>query len=225
MTNANAGGGNASYQMVGFDAHGASRSERRFNSFNFFARNAPASSQSFSGSNRRWLSVVDGTTRKVLYNQILPNSFSPLPATDVAEIRDAVNRAELPVAMENFASWAEARITDTGLLGENDDPDFDGITNLFEYAYGTDPVVPDSEKGPRIVVEGEVAKLQYQRSLTAQVLPLAIIGGGSPESEVPFDSTGVEEVGEAADGVEPVTVTLPSSPGPRFFLRLTTSSL
>lgn len=225
VTNANAGGGNASYQMVGFDAHGASRNERRLNSFNFFARNSPTSSQSFSGSNRRWLAVVDGSTRKVLYNKVLPNSFSPLPAADVAEIREAVNMAELPVAMDDFSSWAAARIVDEGLRGTDDDPDFDGMTNLFEYAYGTDPSVADSEKGPRIIVEDGVAKLRYQRSLTALVAPLSIIGGESPASELAFDTDGLEETGEAEGGNEQVTVTLPSSLGSRFFLRLTTIPL
>ena len=95
VTNANAGGGSEAYQWVGFDAHGAGRSDRKFNSFNFFARNDPTSSQSFSGSNRRWLAVIDGTTKEVLYNKILPNSFGPLPASDVTAIRAAVNMAEL----------------------------------------------------------------------------------------------------------------------------------
>lgn len=226
VTNATtAGGGNSSYQMVGYDAFGGDRTERRYNSFNFFARGDGTSTQAPSSANRRWLAVVDGSTKKVLYNKVLPDSFVSLSAPAIAEIRDAVNMAELPVAMETFASWAEGRITDVTFRGENDDPDLDGMTNLFEYAYGTDPMVADSEKGPRIVVEGGMTKLRYQRSLTAQVAPLSIIGGNSPASEFGFDSDGLEEVGEAVDGNEPVKVTLPSSLGPQFFLRLTTSAL
>jgi len=211
--------------MVGFDAFGSARNERRYNSFNFFARGDATSSQSPTGSNRRWLAIVDGSTRKVLYNKVLPDSFVNLTNADITAIRNAVNMAELPQEMENFTSWAEARIPDAALRDENADPDFDGLTNLFEYAYGTDPIVADSQKGPRIVVEGDLVKLRYQRSLTAQVAPLSLIGGDSPESTIPFDPGAMIEVGEAEDGVETVTVTLPASLGSRYFLRHSTSAL
>ncbi|MFT6498373.1 MAG: hypothetical protein ACJAT6_000501 [Akkermansiaceae bacterium] len=226
VTNAiTAGGANSRYQMVGFDAFGSSRDERRYHSFNFFARGDGTSTQVPSSANRRWLAVVDGSTKKVLYNQVLPDSFGALGATEISEIREAVNRAEIPEPMENFAFWAEAQISVPGLRAEEADPDFDGMTNLFEYAYGSDPMVSDSDKGPRIVFEEGLAKLHYQRSLTAEVAPLSIIGGNSPSSDSPFDLDGLEDVGTASDGVESVTVTLPPSLGSRFFLSLTTSAL
>jgi hypothetical protein len=210
---------------VGFDAFGSARNERRYHSFNFFARGNATSSQSPSSSNRRWLAVVDGSTRKVLYNKVLPDSFVNLSNAEITVIRNAVNMAELPQEMENFTSWAEARISDAALRAESADPDFDGLTNLFEYAYGTDPIVADSQMGPRIVIEGGLAKLRFQRSLAAQVNPLSLIGGDSPESTIPFDSGIMIEVGEAENGIETVSVTLPSSLGARYFLRLTTSAL
>ena len=220
-----ASGENSSYQRVGFDAFGTTRNERRYNSFNFFARGDATSSQSPSSSNRRWLAVVDGSTRKVLYNKVLPDSFVNLSNADITAIRTAVNMAELPQERENFTSWAEARISNAALRAESADPDFDGLTNLFEYAYGTDPIVADSQKGPRVVVEGGLAKLRFQRSLIAQVTPLSLIGGDSPENSIPFDPGTMIDVGEAEDGIETITVTLPLSLGARYFLRLTTSAL
>ena len=210
--------------MVGFDAFGDNRELRRFNSFNFFARGDGSSTTAPNGTNRRWLAVVDGSTKKVLYNQVLPDFFVDLTDSTINEIRAAVNSAELSIEVENFAAWAADRIPESDLRAENADADSDGMTNLFEYAYGTDPMVADSEKGPRIVSENGSIRLLYQRSLTALVDPLEIIGGSSPSSDLPFDTAGLEEVGEAQDGIESVTVNLPTAAGSRLFLRLTTSS-
>lgn len=225
VTNATAGGGSSSYQRVGFDAHGANRDVRRFHSFNFFARNDPTSSAPFSGSNRRWLAVVDGSTKKILYNMILPNSFSPLPVSDVTEIRAAVNMAELPDPVEDFAAWATARIPEEALRGENVDADGDGMVNLLEYAYGSDPTTRDAQKGPRVAFENGNPVLYFQRSTGAQVTPLVVLGGESPNSTGVIDISGIEEPEESAEGVQSVRVPFGRGQGERFFLRLSTSTL
>lgn len=216
-------GANSAYQMVGFDAFGESRNERRYHSFNFFARGNGMSSSTPTFSNRRWLAVVDGTTKEILYNQVLPDSFSALSESRVSEIREAVNSAELPAPGEDFDSWAMARIPNAQLRGENEDPDGDDIVNLLEYAYGTDPVIADSGKGPRIVTEDGQQFLQYQRDLEAQVTPLVILGGDSPDSAETVESTGIEEVEASSDGIEFVKVSLPQTLGGRMFIRLSTS--
>lgn len=213
--------------MVGYDAFGSNRNERTFNSFNFFVRGDATSSLAPSSSNRRWLAVVDGSTQKVLYNQVLPDAFDGelLSTADIAEIRAAVNMAELPAEMETFSSWAEANISDVNSRNETADPDADGMTNLLEYAYGTNPEQADSELGPQVIFEEGSAKLRYQRSIMAQVTPLAIMAGDDLRFETPFDPEGLEEVSEVSGGVETVTVTLPSSEESRYFLRLSTSPL
>ena len=213
----------SNYQMVGFDAFGDSRTERIYNSFNFFARGDSTSTVAPSSSNRRWLAIVDGSTKTVLYNQVLPDSFVELSDAEVAEILAAVNLAELPSPTEDFAAWAAARISDVDLRGENDDVDGDGLVNLLEYAYGSDPIVLDSEKGPRLEIEGGSPVLYYQRSDSALVTPFAFRGGDSPDSDTALDFSALEEVGEAVDGVIPVRVPLAAQS--IFFLRLATSAL
>lgn len=222
---------NGAYQGLAYDAFGEARNIRFLNSFNFFARNDATSSEfpvdNVVGGNQRWLAVIDGSTQTVLYNERLPDPLfqgEDLSAAAIDEIRAAVNSAQLP-ALESYATWAEAEITDASLRAEDADADSDGLTNLFEYAYGTDPELADSEQGPRIVTSDGTITLQYQRSTTAQVSPLSLIGGATLENLTPFDVSGMETIGAEVNEVEQVTVDLPSSLGSRFFLRLTTSAL
>ena len=224
---------NGAYQGLAYDAFGPSRDMRSLNSFNFFARGDASSSEfpvdNVVGGNQRWLAVFDGSTQTVLYNERLPDPLfqgQDLSADDIAEIRAAINSAEFTTQapVESYTTWAEAEISDADLRAEDADADSDGLTNLFEYAYGTDPEVADAERGPRVVNTDGVVTLQYQRSTTAEVEPLSLIGGASLESLTPFDSGDLETIGAAEDDVEQVTVDL-SSLGERFFLRLTTSSL
>ncbi len=214
----------SAYQMIGYDAFGENRNEQRFHSFNFFARGELGSTTAPNSTNRRWLAVVDGSTQTVLYNSVLPDFFVSLSDDQVSNIRAAVNAAELPEEMESFSSWAVANVSDTTQRGENDDPDRDGMSNLLEYAYGTNPELADSEQGPRIVVQDGQARLRYQRNIMAQVTPLAIMAGNDLSSETLLDTDGLEEVGASSSGVESVTVTLPPQES-RYFLRLSTRSL
>lgn len=225
---------NGAYQGLAYDAFGVDRDERVLNSFNFFARGDASSSEfpvdNVVGGNQRWLVVFDGSTQTVLYNERLPDPLfqgQNLSGADITEIRAAINSAE-PFTqgppVESYEIWAEAEISDADLRAEDADADSDGLTNLFEYAYGTDPEVADSERGPRMVNADGVVTLQYQRSTTAAVEPLSLIGGASLENLTPFDSGDLETIGVAEGEIEEVTVDL-STLGERFFLRLTTSSL
>ena len=220
------------FEIVGIDS-APDRSTRLNFGFNYF-RISEQISGGIDPSNQRRAMVINGSTGELLAN-IQPGISNPVTENNilieainsVTELGDAdgddngVGSDPIP----DFTAWAEVEISDASLRGENDDPDSDGIVNLLEYAYGSEPEVSDAERAPRIVNENGVRSLRYQRSLTALVSPLVILGGASPATTTPFDSTDLEEVGEIVDGVEPVTVTLPPSLGTRFFLRLTTSAL
>jgi len=208
------------FQMIGIDAT-PSRTERVNFGFNFF-RISEQVSGGISPSNQRRAMVIDGSTGELLAN-IQPGISNSVTENNI--LIEAINSVTALDPVQDFSAWAEAEISDSSLRGENDDPDSDGIVNLFEYAYGADPDVSDSERAPQLVSEDGVRMLRYQRSSTALVSPLAIIAGSSPDSTTLFDVTELEEVGEVSDGVETVTVTLPDSLGSRFFLRLTTSAL
>ncbi len=57
----------------------------------------------------------------------------------------ATTSATITIAEEPFDAWRYARFggsTDTAIVGETADPDGDGIPNLLEYAFGTDPAAP-----------------------------------------------------------------------------------
>jgi hypothetical protein len=228
VTNATtSGGANGAYQMIGYDAFGENRDQRRFNGYNYFYQNDATSSAPPLFDLQRWLVVVDGTTKKVLYNKVLPNLFDgeSLTMSEVEVIRDAVNQAELPDPVEDFSAWAEARIPDAGARGEQNDPDGDGMVNLLEYAYGTNPVVADSGKGPRVVVEAGNPFFVFQRSTTALVSPLTVLTGDSPAASNPLDLANLAENGPEIEGVVEVRVPLTTAGEGRLFLRLSTSSL
>ena len=129
------------------------------------------------------------------------------------------------VVEENLSTWAEAQSIPEGSRGENDDPDGDGIINLLEYAYGSNPVVGDaSTVSPRIEAALSNGQLQFvfQRSKTANVTPFTF------ESSVTLDGftsyvpdpeqMEVEDQGDT----ELVRINLPIEV-PVMFLRLETS--
>jgi len=207
------------FQLVGIDAD-PNRTGRAQFGINYFRVSSQQSAGLNTGNQRRAM-VIDGTTGELLAN-LQPGLNA---ATENQTLIDAINSVGGAAPIEDYAFWAEAEISDASLRAEDADADSDGLSNLFEYAYGTDPEVADSEQGPRIVRADGAVTLQYQRSTTAQVAPLSLLGGASLENLTPFDASGLETVGAAIDEVEQISVDLPASLGSRFFLRLTTSTL
>ena len=59
------------------------------------------------------------------------------------EVEDALIRVNLSPT-ELYQVWAQMNILDPGQRGQVDDPDYDGIPNLHEYAFLTDPATPDA---------------------------------------------------------------------------------
>ena len=58
-----------------------------------------------------------------------------------------------------YNSWASANLDETN-WGENDDPDGDGIINLFEFAFAMDPLAP-SQNGLPVVAMSEFGGVKY----------------------------------------------------------------
>lgn len=200
---------------------------RRFNSYNYFQRNDATSSTPPPFVQQRWLAVIDGSTRKVLYNKVLPNLFAgeSLSAAEVEMIREAVNQAELPAEVNDFREWAEAGIPDPNRRGERDDADGDGIVNLLEYAYGSNPVVRDAGKAPRIERDNGDPVLVFQQSTTALVAPFTVFSGDSPDTTQVLDISSIALSSPEVDGVIMVRVPLSPASAERQFLRLSTTPL
>lgn len=126
----------------------------------------------------------------------------------------------LTVRLLEIADWEEENFTpsellDNGISGPGADPDLDGVTNLYEYAFGTDP--NDNMSGPN--------DLQYSGSLAAginlveegQPIRILEVVGGVNQTRVlflrrkaAFTSDLIYTPGFSANGT--VWVTSPSVP-------------
>ena len=143
---------------------------------------------------------------------------------------DALVRATIqPAAIENYAAWAEANIPDAANRAPLDDPDSDGIANLTEFASGSDPMDPDGENAPEIVLVQLPTGEPVIEATFKTLLPAA---GVDFEIEVSADldswSNDVEVVSATLAGggmQEIVAREIPGSDGNtgRCFLRITLS--
>jgi hypothetical protein len=67
-------------------------------------------------------------------------------------------------------TWTNSRWpgnSDSAVVGENADPDGDGISNLFEYAFGLDPKVPAMNGTPQISVDQDRLQITFTRMKAA----------------------------------------------------------
>ena len=92
-----------------------------------------------------------------------------------------------------FGRWQKARwpnVTDPAVIGSDADPDQDGFSNVFEYAFDLDPRTPDSNGAPEVSIR-EIAGeyygvLTYRQALAATDLRFEPVAGGSlAESDWP----------------------------------------
>lgn len=208
-------GSNQSYQDVGVDSSPDRIGKPRYG-FNYFFRSLMNDNSGIPGDRRRVV-VFDGTTGEILLNEGADGDFS-----QSQRIIERVNSVE-SAPMESFALWAAGQSLPAGEMGENDDPDGDEITNLLEYAYGTNPMMADGNLGPWIDVTGGQRRLVYQRSKTAAVNPIEIETATNLASFGSFSpDPGEIEVVDQGE-TERVSVLLPEGAG-RLFVRLRTSA-
>jgi hypothetical protein len=73
---------------------------------------------------------------------------------------------------EPYDDWAKTFSFSPALYGKKQDPDGDGIINSFERAYGTNPLLPDSEKAPYLIKTAGTVQFIYRYNTEADDLIL-----------------------------------------------------
>lgn len=99
-------------------------------------------------------------------NALGPGEYTLTVATDLAAEYAIAWRSEL---YQDYELWQAAAFTTTPLQdqGPTDDPDFDGIVNLLEQAFGGDPENHDPENLPQLLLVEEngenYLEIRYRR--------------------------------------------------------------
>lgn len=83
----------------------------------------------------------------------------------ISSYADEIN-ALLP-DLSTYAGWVFDNALNETEDAPFDDPDFDGLVNLLEYAFGTNPREADAQKAPRITRVGGNVVLNWQQSSVA----------------------------------------------------------
>ena len=102
-----------------------------------------------------------------------PGEAVPSNAFPVAS--DNLTIGEAPAGL-TFASWQSQFFPgegNAGVVGPNADPDSDGVANLLEFAFGTDPTKRDSAHYPK-PMSGGVRGLVYSRSPDAETATISV---------------------------------------------------
>ena len=153
------------------------------------------------------------------------NFYSPDLDLTLPALRDiGWNVSKIPIPHLSFQIWASELIQDSN-VGLNDDPDNDGVVNLIEYAFGTDPEntadVPDSFKFIQSAEGQDLYTLEYKRNIA----PADIIFNlyKTDDLATPFTqaTNGLEyrQVGQSidADGLINLSIQIESNATQQFF--------
>jgi hypothetical protein len=156
-------------------------------------------------------------------------AYGSYRATIVARTSDAQPPMTLPVALDitPIATWRQINFgsaANTGNAADNADPDHDGLSNIFEYAFNTNPNVSNAPP-VSFGLEGEHLKLTFKRThpapadLTYLFEVTNDLNSGQWELGPAFTS---QTITDNLDGTETVTVTdLASiSTSPAHYLRI-----
>jgi uncharacterized delta-60 repeat protein len=108
-----------------------------------------------------------------------------------------------------FSSWAIDKALPPGLDGPLDDADFDGISNLIEYALDLEPLESDPSALPPAVLENGILSYTYVRHRTDIVYTVE-----TSDSLTDWTTTGVDQGTPAIDGT--TTASVPYAPGSRY---------
>jgi surface-anchored protein len=115
-----------------------------------------------------------------------------------------VEEWEIPPATIVYDDWRLAEFSgpqaaDPLVSGPNADPDLDGFTNLQEYAFGGDPLVPDAPLlQPRVEIAGGKWRLHFRQRQDASDLSFTVESTPSLAAEsVAWSTQGISQTSES----------------------------
>ncbi|MBC2593416.1 hypothetical protein H5P28_04000 [Ruficoccus amylovorans] len=142
-------------------------------------------------------------------------------------VRIASYAAEIEAALPDLSTYS-GWLTDNSLSGEDAasdaDPDADGMTNLEEFAYGTNPNFWDAELGPRVSQTDASLVMDWQQSDTAAGLTYTLEETTDLVGVSFATSSLIPEQVTTEGGVTSWSVTCTPAAGEQRFLRLVVSS-
>ncbi len=159
------------------------------------------------------------------------SAFPAQPAATKYFVRYGIGFAEIVTGISSFADWTAFHFgaeTDPAIIGDNADPDADGVANLLEYAFDLDPFTASRVGLPTIalrpVVPGGPLYLTLTFATPASVTDLDFTPQVSGNLSAWLSGQGqTETVSDTTDaGIRTVVVrdTVPVSGGTRRFMRL-----
>ncbi len=138
-------------------------------------------------------------------------------------------------------AWRQLKFgttNNTGDAADEADPDFDGLTNLTEYALGSDPLAALPSAGPQVEITDGKLTITFTRNTAATDVTLSVVAADNPEgpwTEIARSVDGgaftdningtptgavVSEIGAGAVISVQVSDVNPVSANPKRFLRL-----
>lgn len=115
-------------------------------------------SKTLDGSFEIGLAVNSGndSTNTAIFSDMVIDGFNVGTPPDVA-----------PAGSKAYAAWVLEHLPSTDKATArlpDGDPDFDGLSNFLEFAFGGDPMEPVSNEGPTMEMEGKMLKFTYKRA-------------------------------------------------------------
>jgi hypothetical protein len=130
---------------------------------------------------------------------------------------------DIPFPHLTYQLWQAAAFgAEETLIQPADDPDADGVTNLEEYFFGTDPGTPDVARLPVFRLDGGQAELVFTRSKLPADLNYALEKSTSLDSFEPaVPGVDYQILSTVSAGTDAETITLrPLNPSGALFFRL-----
>ncbi len=137
----------------------------------------------------------------------------------------SVSATSTATPLLGYAAWREeafAGATDPALVGAEADPDRDGISNLLEYAFGTDPLLSTDTAAtptPTLAPDG-AGNLVFEFRLAKGLAPLGLAVETSPTLALWSDSGLTPELVADEGTHRRHRVVMPLADEPRLFVRL-----
>lgn len=163
----------------------------------------------------RNLSLELASVSAVEANFVMPVAAA-LPSNPFPVGSDLISLGDGPVGL-SFPAWQAAEFpgeADLLVIAEGADPDRDGLINLFEFLFGTDPNDPGSSARPKALAVGESLRFEFPMAKNLEGVAVAL--ESSP------DLAGWGPAGDASmsvipgDPVDTVRYTIPRAGGRRW---------